>query len=126
MRPNDKELATMEEIRVIPTDEAGWYWARVKDDDEVRRAAGTFDDRATCITAARAEGGAEPITITRGDGASETLTTAPLCRIVLLRADGSEVGELDAAPGDGDIVHRITLAPAVEANEGEEVEVNHG
>jgi hypothetical protein len=100
----------MEEIRIKPTEDGRWNWHRSEDDEVIGEGPG-FDVRAACIEAARTEGGAEKISVTRESGLVEDLITPARCRIVLLRIDGSEVGELDPPPGDGSAPVTVTLTP---------------
>jgi hypothetical protein len=102
----------MEEIRIVPSEDGKWNWEHVVD-GEVTTGPG-FDDRTACIAAGRGEGGAEEIKIIRASGAEEIQSTPPTCRVVLLRVDSSEYGELDAAPGSGGVGQTITLMPASE------------
>jgi hypothetical protein len=101
------------QINVAPDKDGRWNWQHVDDNGEATDGPG-FDDRGSAIAAGRAEGCAEEVTVTRGNGERETHFTPPACRVVLLRADGSEVGELDPAPGDGSVGQTITLTPATE------------
>ncbi len=110
------------QINVAPDEKGRWNWERVDDDGKGADKGPGFDDRGVAIAAARAEGGAEEVTVTRGGGNPESYFTPPACRIVLLRADGSKVGELDSAPGDGSVGQTITLAPATESGESVDLE----
>jgi hypothetical protein len=99
------------QIAIAPTKEGRWNWLRVDEKGKIEGEGPGFEDRASAVTAGRIEGGAEEVTVTRGSGVPETYFTPPSCRVVLLRQDGSEVGELDPAPGDGEVGQRITLTP---------------
>lgn len=99
------------QINIAPDKVGKWGWKCIGD-GEATDGQGGFETRGEAIAAGRANGGAEEITVTRSGGVSETHFTPPTCRVVLLRLDGSEVGELDAAPGDGAVGQRITLTPA--------------
>jgi hypothetical protein len=106
----------MDEIRIKPTEDGRWNWHRAEGDDVTGRGPG-FDVRSACIEAARTEGGAERVTVTRASGLKEDLITPARCRIVLLRLDGSEVGELDPPPGDGSAPVSVTLTPPTSTEE---------
>ncbi|HYJ22614.1 MAG TPA: hypothetical protein VEW07_11410 [Solirubrobacterales bacterium] len=109
------------QINIAPDEKGRWNWERVEDGGAVTEGPG-FDDRSEAIAAGRAEGGAEEVTVTRGGGDPETYFTPPTCRVVLLRADRSEVGELDSAPGDGSVGQSITLTPVTEDGESVDLE----
>jgi hypothetical protein len=100
------------QINVSPNEDGTWQFECIDDDGNGGSPQDGFTDRGECIAAARVAGGAEEVTVTRGSGKPETYFTPPVCRIALLREDGSEVGELDAAPGEGEVGQRITLTPA--------------
>lgn len=89
----------------------GWNWRQGAEDGP------GYDNRHDAIEGARAEGGAEEVTVTRVSGAKETHLTPPVIRIVLLRRDGTEVGELDPPPSEAGPVQQITLAPVAETSE---------
>lgn len=100
------------QINVAPDKDATWKYERVDEDGSASEGESGFADRGECIAAARTAGGAEEVKVTRGENEPEIYTTPPTCRVVLLREDGTEVGELDAAPGEGEVGQRITLTPA--------------
>jgi hypothetical protein len=105
-----------DEIRVRPSKDGSWSWTAYVGDDAVGKEDG-YGGRAAAIAAARQEGGAEVLEIKRATGEVETARTSGRCRIVLQREDGSEVGELEPPPGDGNPPIQVTLAPIVSGEE---------
>lgn len=82
----------MATLQVFPSKSGGWRWDR-----DGKHKSGSFDTRREAIDAARAE-------------------KEPEDNVVLLRQDGSMVGELDhaiKAPGGQD----VTLAAASQADD---------
>lgn len=106
-----------DEIQVLPRKNG--RWTIVVDGSENREG---FDTRREAIDAARREGGAEEVRIVREDGSEETVTSTPNCRVVLMRPDGSEYGELNPAPSSSGPAQTITLNPASERTEAAELE----
>jgi hypothetical protein len=95
-----------------------WNWRRPEDERGQKAGRGPgFDNRRDAIEQGRLAAGAEVVTVQRSSGATETYLTPALERVVLLRLDGSEVGELDPPPGEGGPVQQITLEPAAELGE---------
>lgn len=86
------------EICVRPYEEGSWGWLGMGPTGEVLEMRDNLEDRGAAIAAAREQAGVESIKITYPDGSEDQASTPALCRVVLQRADGSEVGELEPAP----------------------------
>ena len=113
------------EIHVRPYEDGSWAFYR---SDETPKPFGEIETRAEAIKAAREFNGRKPVTVTDADGNAVGNAELPgRLRIVLLRKDGSEYGELDAAASaPGTPTQVINLTPATDSNDAESVEVTHG
>lgn len=110
----------MDQIEVVPFEDGTWNW-RVRVDGSVAEEGDGGHTRADAVAAARAYNGDEELTLTRADGSAagkERRRRPEALRVVLLRVDGSEYGELDPAPSTATgPPHEVTLTPAGEMGE---------
>lgn len=115
---------TQPEIHVRPREDGTWDVYATDRSDET----GNFDTRSEAIAAAREANGRKAVTVTDEDGNNVgSGFVGGKLRVVLLRPDGSEYGELDppASESSGPI-KQVTLTPAVESHAAEKPEVTHG
>lgn len=111
-------------IEVYPQDESGssWGWRETDGDG----AADGFENRRDAIAAARKYAGAGEVQLVEDGKVTGTARREANQRIVLVRYDGSEVGELDRQPSTGGGPPQvINLTPASEASDAG-LEVNGG
>lgn len=100
----------VDQIEVLPLEDGTWEWRKRIDDRIVASVGGKEASRSEAIAAARSARGDEEVQLVRGDGS--TAGTARIgggLRVVLLRSDGSEYGELDHGSSVGQ-AQAITLA----------------
>lgn len=106
-----------DQIEVVPAGDGTWGWRKRVDDQVVDGAS--CETRREAIDAARAARGDELVTLTRADGSEAgTARLGGGMRIVLLRGDGSEYGELDPAETSGTAVRVSALVPRHEGADG--------
>ncbi|RJQ08786.1 MAG: hypothetical protein C4558_07465 [Dehalococcoidia bacterium] len=105
----------MAQIEVLPVKDK-WAWQRRGDDGKVEGKPKVFDTRAQSIVAAREAAGEERETLYNNDGDPVAERRVSGERVVLLREDGSEYGQL-AAPRVSDKPQLVTLPVAAEADE---------
>lgn len=107
----------MEQVEIKP--EGGqWTWRHV-DDDKTEVASGSCEDRTTAIAEGRKAAGGRRVMQTDTETGEEVGETQlpTTCRVVLLRPDGSEYGELDPGPQADGPAQEVDIEP-VETNEG--------
>lgn len=107
----------MEQFEVYP-EKDGWNWRRRGADGKSKGSGPGYGSRADAIAGAREEGrGDERLQLTRGDGSlvQKVFQRGGPERIVLLRADGSEHGEIDHALRHGGQAQTVSITPAAES-----------
>jgi hypothetical protein len=100
----------MAEYQVAPG-KSGWNWQLRDGSKTVARGDG-YETRSDAINAAGEHRGDEQLY--RADGTPAEILRGGPERIVLLRADGSLVGELSQRVADGGDAQQITVEPAGE------------
>jgi hypothetical protein len=107
------------EVRVYP-DEDQWAYALVEDDEVLETHEA--DDQRSAFAGARAIGGHETIELFDADGNPVGTAKKPGCRVVVLRRDGSEYGELEPAESTaGGTPIRVSIEPVIETSEATEM-----
>jgi hypothetical protein len=104
----------VDQIEVFPQDDGRWNWQK-RIDGDVQETGNGYQDRSSAIEAARAGRGDEVLNLVRDDGSVAGTTRVSRgegLRVVLLRADGSEYGELDPAGSPSPTATLLTLTPA--------------
>jgi hypothetical protein len=105
-----------DQIEVLPTED-GWIW-RKRLGDEVVVNGDPVVTRSEAIEAARTANGSEKLERRRTDGSLHGIEyTQGGLRVVLLRRDGSEYGEIDRPPSTGGNSQILNLTPAVETDD---------
>jgi hypothetical protein len=106
----------VDQIEVYPQKDK-WYWRRREGKSIAAKCrASGYADRAEAIAEARKERGGE-VNLVDDDGKKVGRASLGGLRVVLLRADGSEYGELDApASSSNGQAQRVTLTPAGETS----------
>lgn len=110
----------MEQIEIYPAG-GQWYWRHVNEDGSSQDSE-PYADRNEAIAEGRRRVGGESVDLiskVTGEKVGEQRTRTG-CRVVLLREDGSEYGELDPPPSSDEQqenAQNVTLEPASEASE---------
>lgn len=99
------------EVQVCPTKSGKWT---VEADG---KKVGTFEDRKSAIAEARAAAGGTSEELFDANGKLAGTVETPGARVVLMRPDGSEYGELQAPPGNPDGAQRLSITPATQEGE---------
>lgn len=109
-----------ERIEVYP-DEAGEHrWRKIAaNGDETADSGEGYKNRGDAIEAARREAGGGLVDLVRDGEVVGQQVQPPNCQIVLLRKDGTLVGELDRAPTPEDAgpAQEVDLEPATTTEE---------
>jgi len=100
-----------DQYEIVPLDDGSWR-VDLRQEDAVKKGA-EFEIRREAIQAAREANGTRDLTVSDENGrpVSTVRQYGPL-RVVLLRPDGSEYGELDHAQGTGGYPQYVNLTPA--------------
>lgn len=116
-------MPAVEQLEVLPKG-SNWNWQERLGSGRIGDKGEGYETRAEAIEAAREAAGAERIEVRRGGSSeAETYLTSTTTRVVLLRRDGSEVGELNppVGPGGPGQTVQVSLTPAVENSEASRV-----
>ena len=108
-------------IEVYPDKSGEWRWRKKAGNGDVTADSGEgYESRAGAIAAARAEAGGKTYNLTDPDtGEVEgQRTEAPNEQVVLLREDGTVVGELDPAPAAPDSEDTHISVDPIDTEEG--------
>lgn len=107
-------------IEVFPKEDGQWSWRRRDEGGKATdKPDSDFPDRRTAIGDARHAAGATRRETFYDDGKSAGVKSTPTQeQVVLLRLDGTLVGELDPAPSRGGTPQHVSLTPATESGEG--------
>ena len=107
----------MDQIEVVPNKDGTWNWRSRSGGKIVEKGKG-YENRADAIAAAREGRGDATFTLTDDAGNVVGTTRASAGpRIVLLRLDGSEYGELDPPASGGTQAQLVSITPAGSTNE---------
>jgi hypothetical protein len=99
-----------------------WNW-RLRADDRTKSKGDGYAERGAAIAAAREANGAQVVNLTRDDGSSAGVAKLPgKLRVVLLRLDGSEYGELDGPVGTSATPQVVTLTPVEVSDTAQQVQ----
>lgn len=113
-------MTAVDQVEILPKGD-GWNWQERLGSGRVGEKGEGYETRGEAIEAGREAAGAERIEVKRGGSAdAESYLTSTTTRVVLMKRDGSEHGELNPAVGEGgpgQSVH-VNLNPATEASEG--------
>lgn len=100
-----------EQVEVYPADKR-WRHRRRSDEGRASKPSKPFTTRAEALAAARESVGGGLVELVRDGKTIGTQQLPTEVRVVLLRADGSEVGELNPPPPGSDSPQRVDLTPA--------------
>lgn len=111
---------THDQFEIVPSEDGTWAWQK-RIDGVITDGESGFELRADALAIARDLNGDEVLDLRRADGElvrQQRERKSDALRVVLLRLDGSEYGELDPppSPATGE-PHRVTLTPATESGE---------
>lgn len=114
-------MAAVKQVEILPKGDE-WNWQERLDSGRIGEKGEGYETRREAIDAGREAAGAERIEVKRGGSdVAESYLTSTTTRVVLLKRDGSEHGELNPPVGEGGPGQtvQVNLTPATEASEAD-------